>query len=473
MLLGTGCGRCDGTRPPLGDAAAPHVPAPAASASAGPSIDTPADAGDGARLGIAGIGFAKRPVRPSPRALQANNAAFERHKAGDFDASSAGFAGAIALAPDFALARYNLACARARRGAFAEAREELDKLLSADLVELRDRIDADPDLEAFRASAEMPTLRARIAVLEAAYALARKEGVPAVLFEVAEEGNVGATVPVTKQLRVGAYHARAGRFVPLLPVVDGAMTGFADFEHGFGLVIKTAFSSSCGVVCHPLTSPAEIVAASLNPSVHSKLARASYAMNPLSGLDLAITAWATNDGAAFTAWETWSQATSVTKVVLGTSKKRAPMTLHVVGYRGGRVSMPSSSGWRVEGGAVTRPDGRTIPLSKELAGLRAYVRAAPDGTSAVLVSEVDICECAPFRQEFRHVVSRIDLVTEQFQTLSKAHGVAYALYDDAGNLFLQTGSTFEVIRAGSLTREKLFEGVLFTVPLGDPTCCSA
>lgn len=87
-----------------------------------------------------------RPFTPSAELVGRLRRGLRAHAAGDYEASRATFAEVLERAPDYHAARYDLACALARLGREAEAREAIERTLAADLPTFLPKALADEDL---------------------------------------------------------------------------------------------------------------------------------------------------------------------------------------------------------------------------------------------------------------------------------------------------------------------------------------
>lgn len=183
-------------------------------------------------------------LRVVPEAARAANvAALALHRAEDFAGSLAGFEAAIALAPDYLMARFNRACALSRLGRVDAAAEALRELLALDLTEFGPRLSTDDDLAALHASPAFAPLTAAHDALVEAYAAAAASGVPVTLYEL-EETDAGASrVTIPRRYRAGVFLPDSQRVVLLTPSVPNA----------FGLVFSRD-SSNVTVLHGPLTS---------------------------------------------------------------------------------------------------------------------------------------------------------------------------------------------------------------------------
>jgi hypothetical protein len=163
-------------------------------------------------------------LREQPKAARKRNSdALKLHRKGDYAGSLAGFDAAIAIAPDYALARFNRACALSRLGRTAEAAEVMAQLLRVDLPAFASRLDLDEDLAALRAAPEAAGLARLRAELTSAYAAAVARGMPALLYSthvVVGDANV-AELPFDH--RAGVWLADTGRFVPVTPEVEASL----------------------------------------------------------------------------------------------------------------------------------------------------------------------------------------------------------------------------------------------------------
>ena len=114
-------------------------------------------------------------------AKAANVAALALHRAGNFEGSLAGFDAALALAPDYLMARFNRACALSRLNRVDDAAAALRELFALHLTEFGPRLTSDEDFARLRAAAAFGPLTEAHDALVAAYAAAAASGVPVTL----------------------------------------------------------------------------------------------------------------------------------------------------------------------------------------------------------------------------------------------------------------------------------------------------
>ena len=450
------------------DATAPITASVSASATA-----VPIDPEKAARAALVEIGFG-RPLAPTPTdAIAANDAAYAKHAKADFVGSRAGFADAVSRAPDFVLARYNLACALSRLGELRAAREELERVLAADLVTFRARIDTDEDLASLRGSPEMATLRARMTLLQSAFSLAWREG----LESLAWRGHVDSYHVETRLLRVGVYLAEQRRFVPLVPEVAGVVAAAIDRDRARALLVKARVEECGGGICPRLAPHVEVMLAAVDPASPEASVPMAHAVfdDPVGGPVVGVTAYTTTDGARFCVSDPGLQVSTVCKTIEGSSDEKR-ITIGF-GGSGASVFVPSPAGFAFVKGALVLPDGRKVALSKEhSAGAGHAIVVAKDGKRAVVTSNVDVCDCEPqYHTEFRYSISRVDVTTGVADPLAHADGEnARAAFAPNGDLFLQMGGKLVRYPGGLGTAEPVLDGVVLGIPLAASTgCCGA
>lgn len=188
------------------------------------------------------IGWSEAVARPSSEAIRLNSAALVKHRGGDYAGSRSGFSSATKIAPEYALARYNLACAEARLGDLAAAASILAELLASDLPRFRPRFFNDEDLQTLRDGPEGAAIANQLLPkLTKAYAEALQRGAPAMMYiERSDSSDSGGSlahpqVPYT-HLRIGVYDGEAKRFVPMTPPVGRAYSGVLDLAHKRAIV---------------------------------------------------------------------------------------------------------------------------------------------------------------------------------------------------------------------------------------------
>jgi hypothetical protein len=151
---------------------------------------------------------------------------------------------AVALAPDFILARYNLACPRAKSGDHAGARADLDAVFAADFVGMRAQAEKDGDLKDFWKSEPGKELAAHTPALEARYESVLARGLRAILWRDGSSQHRGSVKPA--MVRVGVFDTETMRFVPVAPPVPRAFFGFTSSTIPFAVVATGAVRDTLG-----------------------------------------------------------------------------------------------------------------------------------------------------------------------------------------------------------------------------------
>ncbi len=197
---------------------APTDGAPSATPSVLPSVSSAAPATPTTPVGLSTFAL------PPAAAVAKNDHGVTLLAAGKPTDAIAELEGALALAPDFVLARYNLACAHARANAFDAAERELTAVFEVDFVGMRAHASEDSDLAAFWKSPEGARLTAQIPSYEARYRAVIDRGVRAILWR-AGAGTRGRLKP--SLLRVGVWDSATKRFIAVAPPSRSAIFGFS------------------------------------------------------------------------------------------------------------------------------------------------------------------------------------------------------------------------------------------------------
>lgn len=159
----------------------------------------------------ASVGLTSDPVI-SDAARRANEEALAAHGRGDYAASEAGFAAALAEAPSYRSARFNHVCALSRLGRLEDARAELIPLLCEDLPSFSERVRSDPDLAAIQSAA----LDRDLDTIADQYRAAMTSGTPLTLFTHGPERSEGGGTD-WEESQAGLYLPAEHRFVPMGP----------------------------------------------------------------------------------------------------------------------------------------------------------------------------------------------------------------------------------------------------------------
>lgn len=423
---------------------------------ASPAAADPPVAAEGA------LGSSAAHPDPSGPARRQNIAALRHHRAGRFAQARDGFRRALAEAPDYPIARYNLACALSRLGEVDAAARELEALLASDLPRFGPRLDEDPDLLNLRASAAGATLRARVQALRTAWAGALAAGVPVTI-----TGRTGGTA----WAQAGVWVSRTRRFVPMAPPVTvtpwdpmGIPLTAAQVDPALGRVVAvTGQGRNADVPAIDRMRLLVFRAGEGRPE-----SEVTLPIDELTRSEVEI--HATAEGARFRIvlldetylFGTWRALGPAGVVATPDRGEPARPALHVVqeGWFRKAAEVP---GFRLRGRTLETPRGR-IELPAGHGGGRLHeIVLSPDGTLAVVVSiGGDTGGCAEGTPT-RHVVDLVDLGAGRAERLDAGPGWATALFGADGALYLQRGDT--VVRHASARDrhgEALPEGMLLS-----------
>jgi hypothetical protein len=471
LLLG--CSGGPGDAPPGAGATATANPAvtsgPATSASA--ALAPPASTATAAPPAAAAIGYDGLPAEVPADVDNLHAKSLRAHKAKKWDEAKAGFEEVARRAPGFALARYNLACARARTGDTAGATSLLKDLLALDLPQFQGRFEKDSDLETVRAAPEGQELRSLAASLQPRWREEAPRGVPAVLWR-------GRTAKSGSQVhtfyRQGVYLPGSRRFLPLGPAPRAreVLSAIVDVANEAVVIVEGAPIEECFADFCP------------------RLAWATVERHPLWGAarqvrwepgDEGYHIWevtvALSDGGFLfktsTQYPTWQRVGPDSKRRADAAATPAGPSLKV--SDSGTLLGHTTPGYRVKGHALVLPDRSTIAIDAgHWDGMVHGVTLAPDGSFAVVSSAVSECECDKGQSSLlQHVVSRVDLTARTSEVLAKGPGSAAATIDREGTLFLQVDERMQSVRNGAslADAQPVPEGILLAPPDKGPSLC--
>ncbi len=455
---------CGGGEPASGSSAesataAEGAPAPgSATAETSPAegaTEAPSDANPGseapatAAIALAQIGWSED-LRTIPDPAKAQNiAALALHRAEDFEGSLAGFEAALALAPNYLLARFNHVCALARLGRLEEASTELEALFLADLTEFGPRLETDADLATLRESPlGVALMRTRARILEA-YTRAAAQGVPVTLYQ-AESMPVSASMQVVPgDYRAAAYLPAERRVVPLTPAISNTFglvwslpTQSVVILHGrMTSMMYELYPASFHVAVYSLASPGGLTASATNverefrrlfPAAYAansgdaeavdwEMAFATIGVRPLAdGVELQVT---TPDGQEMRL-DIRNDSASV-----ATEARSAPVhTLRPIQGSMGDSAMPE--GFSMSGSSLTVP-GQDTPIP--LRGLRGWDQWLLDAEAQVLFVMSAENGCSG---RF-HRLQRVDLQSREVRELSRARVGGTLLRGGDGQIYVQ------------------------------------
>ncbi|WP_394826722.1 hypothetical protein [Pendulispora albinea] len=476
--------------PPAAHDRVAAAPVARPAAAVGGAVEAPAPrrtAGAVGPVGLRDLGL------PSPAALAENDAAVKRLARGDVGPAVAGLEKALQSAPGFVLARYNLACARARAGDMEGAERELTQVFEADFIGLRAQASRDPDLVDFRASDPGKRLFAKVFELEARYraSLSSERGLRAMLWQARTER---ATDP--ENLRVGVWDSSTSRFVAVSERERGPLSAYVASDLPFAILTT---GSRPTMLAGDLADHFYLHQVLLWPYTTdgAPLARIPVDKGGFSGqvhiVEDAVTVLLSSGigyekgeplGRLTGARISFSPERGAGKLEFATSAFKAPKVDH--GKAGGTLGMPfhngsetwsSSAGYSWKWLELKLPDGRVVKVPKNIAfgGDRPpSIVASPRGDRVALVWDTHVCECGTFVGSHRIVL--VDTATMSATTIAAGTGVGAVRFDPGGTLFVQRDrQTFEVAdpRAASTWRA-LPPGVLLVPPVApeaDIACC--
>jgi hypothetical protein len=395
--------------------------------------------------------------------------------------------GALALAPDFTRARYNLACAEARAGRHDEAAEALAAAYEADFVAIRAHADQDDDLAQFWKSAPGIALAARKADYQARFARVIARGVHAILWKDGA-GLRGALKPSV--LRVGVYDPETARFASVAPPMKHSIFAYASASFPYAVVAEGDVHDQLGgdldagmsldaVHVFPMsTDGVETTRFDVNAAPYS----GTLSLGP-TGITLRVRQSVPFEGTKeiyAAAWDArfFGAAGPVPRTLIALGDKEPPLapdrTTHMtVGYNHwGYVVTEDNRAYSYKPHALAVPGGKTFDVPKALAFYQAPARvvASPSGDRVVLLWHAAVLTCDP-KQDVpgRAKMALVDTKSGSVTTLGESDGAGAAAFDAAGNLFVQHGTRVEQMTAAG--PKPLPERVLLVPPLSRDDQC--
>lgn len=437
------------------------------------------------------IGFAMVPAI-SAAARKANRDALRHHRKGDFAASRTGFAEAVRLAPDHDIARFNLACAHARLGEFAEARAELTTVLRRDLLRFLPRWrgpEADTDLRALRDSPLAVEVDRLVQRLQVAWGEAQDVGVAAYLYrhvqrvedlDVHGEHNSRGG---TQGLIAGVWLHGARRFVPL---TRGGTVALVDPRQRRALVATTRItflhcSSTHGTptVSWVSTDPAKAPASS-----ELFIGASALGVDPKELVDsremvqwLAFGFVGDRVVAAVDYYDAGiDRSASVSlgpngpdPLEVGTPRPDFDGPFLGMYLEGARQIATPPPGWSLEERLVTVPgrdervrldeewDQLVVPDSAESVLLLRYGFGVTDDSDVTVVNDTTI--------------GRLDLDTGDVDIIASGPSGGWVTLGEDGSMFVDVGGrTSRYATPDATTPEPTMDGLHLTMPLEDPFC---
>jgi hypothetical protein len=282
-------------------------------------------------------------------------------------------------------------------------------------------------------------------------------------------------------LRVGAYDAATGRFVPIAPAPKRPLAAVWGREVPFAVVASGGWNPNCGGdLCQWIEDPtAEIYDESLSGEPLARIAThgaAGGAHIDWSGSEAtleAFFAFGSSDKENGHFVHTWSPTAGVkTKHTLGTSPPRRTATPRIAKDLVGPTGVESE---RETGGVAYDAKAKTLKLTNgdtvTLTDIPSKVHApravlSPDGRRALVVWEKTNA-CDPDHDKTaltsQHAVLFVDFDTKTVNTVSDKRGMADATFDARGDAYVQADNVLYRLGAG-LALEPLPRGVLLSPP---------
>lgn len=419
----------------------------------------------------ADIGWTGPPAEITAEARRANTDALRLHRAGDFARSRAGFERAVTLAPGYAMARYNLACALSRTGEIDAAARTFEPLLAQDLPTFGPRLRTDPDLADLRAAPSGARLLARADALRSAWARAARQGVPAVWVEGPLD------------VRPGVYVHAMRRFVPLGPdehdtlaaLYDPAsdrsvyLTAIPDYD-GISHLTRTR------VLVHPADGTAALGEWRSDADFCGVVEAAAI---PAGAALRTFNCASSDDTPPYLSLELTAAGVRVTSQTADPPAHDPPRATAWMAASALQVRFATGApeGFLVRGNDLVVP-GRAAPVALGTGHAGAELRSvvvSPAGDFAIVVSVHARCDCEHDASIELHAIDRVELSSGTVTRLSAGASMAAARFGPDVALYVQDGDRVRRWSSpGGASPEPVPPGVLLGVlrfAAGD--CCSA
>jgi len=442
---------CHHASPPSDAATPPSALASASAASAVPS----------APVGLATF------AAPSREAIAKNDHGVGLLAAGKAAEAAADLEAALALAPDFVLARYNLACARARAGDFEAAARELESVFEADFIGMRAHAtNEDTDLAAFWKSPAGARVTAKIPNYEARYRVVIDRGVRAILWRA---GSGGRGIVSPSLARPGVWDPDTRRFVAVAPPSREAFFAFSASLVPFAVLATGSVRDMLGgdldagkslsrVLVYPISTagtPVATFAVSTEPQTATlSLGATSSSLHVFSSVGIGGDAnqpaalWNATYGSAATMKPAKPEERSS---VMKPTRDR-PVVIEL-GYNHWGYPVEESDGaYAYAAPMLALPTGEKIEIPKKLAFYKGPARtiASPAGDRVALTWNAAVLACDPARTiPGRYKMALVDTKTGAVSSLGEGDGAGAVSFTKSGRMFVQRGArVFEVSPAG-------------------------
>ena len=370
---------------------------------------------------------------------------------GDATQATAELRVAVAMAPEFVLARYNLACALARGGSFDDAAKELAAVYDADFVGMRAHAASDQDLASFWTSDAGKRLAARVPEWEARYRAAIDRGVRAILWH---DGSGGRGSLRPSLVRAGVWDAATRRFVAVTPPSPKAFFAYASSLAPYAIVAKGTVRDMLGgdldtgehldrVEVYPV-STSGVPAASIAVDAEPQAATFALGASGMSLYVLSTIALAEPDHYAEVFDVRFGSPVTRKLLAMGAPRPTAPRDrpVHVeIGYNHwGYIAGESDPAYAYAPHVLVLPSGKKIDVPKALAFYEGIPRvvASPTGDRAVLLWDAAVPRCDPKSVIPGHFkMALVETATGAVTSLGEGDGAAAAAFTRSGALFLQ------------------------------------
>jgi hypothetical protein len=458
-----------------------------------------------------GLGYGSAPPRRPLDARRLNGLGLRAHRAGQFAKAAELFEKAVERARGHPMARYNLACAKARLRDVPAAAELMLPLLLLDLPRFAPRFRDDSDLRALRESTPGKGLLKELERLEPLWVNALQSGVPAIMAIEHQRTSSECRDPDTGDLLchpdyadrrlshlAGSYLIDESRFVP------NGLRGGRDFlwhaptSQAFGSSVATAWNAAGDntedMVSLTIHQPGRD---SLHIS-YDAVVRKAFGIDDDEHLGLHSPDYTPGFATVLPgqpplllrlANELGDDRSPLLRVDRSTAKAvtepvpddRATLLVGAVGIR---LVEPTPEGLQLKGRQLRLADGRTFELarghahSREHSDARQAARQSLDGRWVVVVSNAlapsvddDVgyaCSYWP-----KHCADAVDLEAGRVHHLSCGRGVGHAHFSKHGQLLLQSGSRVRLYSSPFQTPVDLPDGVRLVPEIRDyhvPNC---
>lgn len=450
-----------------------------AGASGSPPQAPTASAADESRSGA--VGYAGVPVAASKRSQATNKKGLDALRTGRLRDATGLFASALRDDPEYADARFNLACAQARLGDIKAAADNLRTLAARDLPDIAARIRHTPALAQLAAAPDGRALLDWMTAFRERWNTLARGGVPAILWQ-GRSRRTDAIIDVAF-LRAGSYNHEQRCFLPLAPSVAGATAALVNLGSA-GVVVANVRPAQCASDRCPQTDSVTVrtFGSPFDAERMEKPLLWSYRGGAAAGLTEVDIQTTTTGMRVFPHACDANPCRSWWRQIDRAGARRDPLQtvadqpMLAVDYRGSTLTVPLSH-HTLTNGKLTGPGLEPIDLGRpHRHATSSSLVASSDGRTILVVATQDRCDDS-CKSVLQHAVSIVQLATRQATLVIQGAGAAAARRDSNGAVYIQRGNAVtrwpSVEAVAGDSGEPLPPGIVLFVPRQRrPTCCS-